>query len=237
VSDELPIRDDGAATGADNMRLDTELLEACAAGRMPGLVRFYWFEPPCLSLGRMQPQEDADLEACRRDGVDVVRRPSGGRAVLHDQEVTYAVVCRASDPHFGGRVLLSCERIHAVIAAALAALGVTTAGQCTPRDVRASARELAAVSDCFARPAAHELVDGGGRKLVGSAQARRGGALLQHGSILLDPSRVSGYLRRPAAGPGTAGIRGLLGRQVAREEVVTALRGAFEAAQRTAPAA
>ena len=157
------------------MHRDLELLDACARGEIPGAVRLYGFAPACLSLGRMQPIDDVDLDACARDGVDVVRRPSGGRAVLHDQEVTYSVVCRSTDPVFGGRVLESCSRIHAAVSAGLEVLGVRTIARGLPADLRRDAREGAAVADCFARPAAHELLDVQGRKLVGSAQARRAG--------------------------------------------------------------
>src|ERR1019366_3935657 len=103
---------DAPAPGEENMRRDQVLLDACARGATAGAVRLYGFDPACLSLGRMQSIEDVDLDACARDGVDVVRRPSGGRAVLHDQEVTYSVVCRSTDPTFGGLVLESCSRIH-----------------------------------------------------------------------------------------------------------------------------
>src|SRR5579872_6761417 len=120
----LPVLLDAPAPGEDNMRRDLELLDVCARGAIPGAVRLYAFSPPCLSLGRMQPIDDVDLDACARDGVDVVRRPSGGRAVLHDQEVTYSVVCRSTDPIFGGRVLESCSRIHEAVATGLAVLGV-----------------------------------------------------------------------------------------------------------------
>ena len=220
---------DKPAPGAENMRRDLALLDACARGEMRGAVRLYGFDPPCLSLGRMQPMDDVDLAACARDGVDVVRRPSGGRAVLHDQEVTYSVVCRSTDPVFGGRVLESCSRIHGAVAAGLELLDVHTTSRALPADVRRDAREVAAVADCFARPAAHELLDDRGRKLVGSAQARRAGALLQHGSVLLEPPRAAGYLRAggapaPAAG---VGVRELLGRHVSREELVDALASGF----------
>ena len=96
---------DAPASGEENMARDLALLDACARREIPGAVRLYGFDPACLSLGRMQSLDDVDFEACARDGVDVVRRPSGGRAVLHDQEVTYAVVCRSTDQIFGGRVL------------------------------------------------------------------------------------------------------------------------------------
>ena len=210
------------------MRRDLELLDACARGEIPGAVRLYGFAPACLSLGRMQPIDDVDLDACARDGVDVVRRPSGGRAVLHDQEVTYAVVCRSTDPNFGGRVLESCSRIHEAVAAGLATLGVHTTPRALPANLRRDARAVAALADCFARPAAHELLDDRGRKLVGSAQARRAGALLQHGSVLLKSPRAARYLRGGVAlSPGGIGVREMLGRLVSRDELVDALAAGF----------
>ncbi len=222
---------DEPAPGEENMRRDVALLDACARGEIPGAVRLYGFRPACLSLGRMQPMTDVDLEACQRDGVDVVRRPSGGRAVLHDQEVTYSVVCRSSDPVFGGRVLESCARIHDAVAAGLGLLGVATTPRAMPADLRRDAREGAAVADCFAKPAAHELLDDRGRKLVGSAQARRSGGLLQHGSVLLEPPRAARYLRGDATPTlGGVGVRELLGRQVSREELVDALAEGFKRA-------
>jgi lipoate-protein ligase A len=231
---------DAPAPGAENMRRDLELLDACARGEIPGAVRLYGFEPACLSLGRMQAIDDVDLDACARDGVDIVRRPSGGRAVLHDQEVTYSVVCRSTDPVFGGRVVESCSRIHEAVAAGLQVLGVRTVARGLPADLRRDAREGASVADCFARPAAHELLDERGRKLVGSAQARRAGALLQHGSVMLEAPRAAAYLRaEPAAallrggaspGSGGVGVRELSGRQVSREELVDALVAGFRQA-------
>jgi lipoyl(octanoyl) transferase len=230
----LQIIIDAPAPGVENMRRDLELLDACARREIPGAVRLYGFEPACLSLGRMQPIDDVDVAACTRDGVDVVRRPSGGRAVLHDQEVTYSVVCRSTDPIFGGRVLESCARIHEAVAGGLEMLGVRTMPRGLPADLRRDAREGASVADCFARPAAHELLDEQGRKLVGSAQARRAGALLQHGSVLLEPPRAAAYLRgEPVLTLGGVGVRELLGRDVSREELVDALAAGFTRALET----
>ncbi|MGA7989650.1 MAG: octanoyltransferase [Candidatus Dormiibacterota bacterium] len=237
IEPRLELIIDAPAPGEVNMRRDVALLDACARGEIPGAVRLYGFQPACLSLGRMQPMTDVDLEACRRDGVDVVRRPSGGRAVLHDQEVTYSVVCRSSDPVFGGRVLESCARIHDAVALGLDMLGVRTTPRAMPADLRRDAREGAAVADCFARPAAHELLDGRGRKLVGSAQARRSGALLQHGSVLLEPPRAARYLHGDAISTqGGVGIRELLSREVTREELVDALAEGFSRALARTPA-
>ncbi len=228
TSQRLELLIDEPAPGEDNMRRDLALLDACVRGEIPGAVRLYGFTPACLSLGRMQSIDDVNLEACARDGVDVVRRPSGGRAVLHDQEVTYSVVCKSTDPVFGGRVLESCSRIHEAVAAGLDVLGVHTTPRAMPANLRRDARQGALVADCFARPAAHELLDDRGRKLVGSAQARRAGALLQHGSVLLEPPRAAVYLREDAASTlGGVGVRELLGRPVTGEELVDALAAGF----------
>jgi lipoyl(octanoyl) transferase len=209
------------------MRLDREMLAAVAAGG-PGAIRLYAFSPPCLSIGRLQAVDDVDAEACRRDGVEVVRRPTGGVAVLHDAELTYAVACAADHSLLGGDVLGSCARIHAAVARGLGRLGVGVRLHGPAVDERAAARERAVVADCFARPASHELLSLDGRKLVGSAQARRGSALLQHGSILLDPPRAATYLRRPpSAGRRGTGVRELLGRWVSREELAEAVAAGF----------
>ena len=226
---------EGAGAGAEHMKRDAELLLRCAGGGLGRAIRVYWFSPPCLSLGRMQPGSDVDLGACGRDGIDVVRRPSGGRAVLHSGEVTYAVVCRLDDADFGGDVMTSCARIHAAVAAGLRLLGVATMPREVAATTRRQARSAAAHADCFARPAAHELLDASARKLVGSAQARRGGALLQHGSVLLLPSHAARYLRPEVAGGVDAadaqdpspGLCSLLGREVSRDEVARALADGF----------
>jgi lipoate-protein ligase A len=108
---------------------------------------------------------------------------------------------------------------------------VHTTPRAMPANLRRDAREGALVADCFARPAAHELLDDRGRKVVGSAQARRAGALLQHGSVLLEPPRAAAYLREDAAPTlGGVGVRELLGRQVTRAEVVAALAAGFRGA-------
>ncbi|HEY0408775.1 MAG TPA: hypothetical protein VGE42_00755 [Candidatus Dormibacteraeota bacterium] len=213
--------------GRENMRLDAGMLAAVAAGG-PGAIRLYGFSPPCLSIGRLQDPADVDTAACARDGVEVVRRPTGGVAVLHDEEVTYAVACATDHPVFGGDVLTSCARIHAAVTLGLARLGVAVHPHGAAADERAAARERAAVADCFARPASHELLSADGRKLVGSAQARRGRALLQHGSVLLEPPRAAAYLRRPPPDERRgAGLRELLGRPVSREQLAEALAAGF----------
>ncbi|MFN2582967.1 MAG: biotin/lipoate A/B protein ligase family protein [Candidatus Dormibacteria bacterium] len=234
LTKQLQVRVDGGASGAENMRRDMEMVRQCANGAVGRVLRLYWFDPPCLSIGRMQQPGDVDVEACRRNGIDVVQRPSGGRAVLHLDEVTYALVCRTDDPDFGGDVLTSCARMHEAVARGLRALGAVTTPHSVAGAASADARASASVADCFARPAAHELLDSDGAKLVGSAQARLGGALLQHGSVLLQPSRAARYLReasdhRSAArdAPSTRGLYALAGRRFDRSEVAAALAAGF----------
>jgi len=165
------------------MALDHALALAVGASAGPeerwgvGVVRLYGWSRPTLSLGRNEPASAYPLDALRASGVDVVRRPTGGRAVLHDRELTYAVIVPARA--LGG-AREAYVRINQALADGLRHLGA-------PVDVVArQGRALAPdAGPCFQVPAAGEVV-ARGRKLVGSAQARVGGALLQHGSILLD---------------------------------------------------
>src|SRR3989440_12933515 len=89
MSEPWRLRLDPPVAGARNMALDEELLDAVAAGTSPPTLRFYGWSPPCLSLGYFQPPELVDLEACARFHVDVVRRPTGGRAILHDRRLPH----------------------------------------------------------------------------------------------------------------------------------------------------
>ncbi len=174
---------DGARTGASNMALDAGLLDGVASGTAPPTVRFYGWSPPCLSLGRHQPAGAVDLRFCRREGIDVVRRPTGGRAVLHHLEVTYAVVAPVDGTVLPAAVQGAYRRIAGALVDGLRVLGVEAelAGESgngpLPRPTEAI--------PCFRIPAGGEIVVRG-RKLVGSAVRIRGGAVLQHGSILLD---------------------------------------------------
>ena len=161
------------------MALDEALLESCAADpvRFVPTLRLYAFQPACLSLGRFQSSDGVDLDVCSRLGIDLVRRPSGGRAVLHDGCLTYALVAPADAPPFVGGVRASALRIGEALASGLRLLGADVSLAPPPARGRRPA-------DCFAVPGAGEIVVGG-RKLAGSAQVRRNGAALQHGTIRL----------------------------------------------------
>ncbi len=198
-----PIRwmEHAAAPGARNMAVDEALMGAARAGEV--VVRLYRWSPPCLSLGRNQrARARFDRDAAEELGVDVVRRPTGGRSVYHHRELTYAVAAPADR---WGSLRESYRLLNRALLRGLAALGVEAGA--APASGRAPGPSPRA---CFRDPLPGEIVVEG-RKLVGSAQWRRDGALLQHGSILLRAEQgMAERLRlRPegdsGAGPEVAG--------------------------------
>lgn len=165
------------AEGARNMAVDEALMDV---GRDGGVaLRFYRWDPPCLSLGRNQAARGRyDLDAADRMGVEFVRRPTGGRAVLHDRELTYSVVAPSG---LWGGLRGSYRRVNRALLRGLAGLGAEVgAAERAPDGGTPGPGRRA----CFRDPLPGEIV-AAGRKLVGSAQWRRDGALLQHGSLLL----------------------------------------------------
>jgi lipoate-protein ligase A len=162
-----------ARDASAQMHADVDLLEAVARGG-PATLRLYTWATPALTLGRFQPQEDVDQDACARLGVDVARRPTGGQALLHGGDVTYAVAM----PQRSGREG-SVEGTYTWLArgiiAGLARLGV---------EARVASRSGPAGPVCFAGQQGADLRVGD-RKVCGSAQLQRDGVVLQHGSILL----------------------------------------------------
>jgi lipoate-protein ligase A len=170
---------DGPRTGEKNMERDRRLLDELVAGDRPATLRFYAWRPACISLGVGQKKEMLDLAAVSRAGLDVVRRPTGGQALLHDREITYSVVASQQDPVVGGTLMQSYHAISQALLDGLAVLGVD--GQGAPGEPR-PARGVTPV--CFASASADEVLVAG-RKLIASAQWRSRGAFLQHGSLLL----------------------------------------------------
>lgn len=170
---------DGKRDGASNMAIDEAILESVIQGHSPPTLRFYGWSPPCLSLGRSQPLAEADLAACRAAGVDLVRRPSGGQAVLHAGELTYSVALLQSDPRSAGGVLEGYRRLSAGLLAGLRLLGIEAIQALGARQADGPPSPI-----CFDRPSDYEITCGG-RKLIGSAQWRRRGGVLQHGSLPL----------------------------------------------------
>ena len=191
------------------MGVDEVLLDGVVTGAVPPTLRFYQWTPACLSLGYFQPFDVVDPHGCEELGVEIVRRPTGGRAILHDRELTYSVALPGSVFGQDGGVLPSYYRLSLALHEGLRRLGV--AATLAPESAARPSIEHGPV--CFDRPSAHEiLLDG--RKLVGSAQIRRGAGLLQHGSILIEPrlATMRRCLRPPlesadsTAGEGWEGI-------------------------------
>ena len=221
---------DGPDCGAANMERDVCLAEEVSRGERRPTLRLYGWLPPAVSIGHHQDPETAcDQAACSAAGWDVVRRPTGGRAVLHaSDEVTYAVALPlAMAP---GGVLESYAWIAAGLVAAYRLLGV-------PAEL-AAGRHLGERSGaCFDAPASAELVVHG-RKVTGSAQVRRAGYLLQHGSLprTFDPDLHARLLGLPPAAARilarrAAGLADVCpGPTPARAAVEVALRQGFEQA-------
>jgi lipoate-protein ligase A len=190
----------GFADGATNMAIDEAILTVVAEGRSPPTLRFFAWEPPCLSIGYSQAAGEVDIARCQQAGVDFVRRPTGGRAILHTDELTYSIVAPQDEPRVVGGVLESYRRLSAGLVRGLRLLGMDVvqaeAGHGTATLTGQDADVSAA---CFDAPSAYE-VTAGGRKLVGSAQVRRRDAVLQHGSLPLqgDITRVCHYLVVPS---------------------------------------
>jgi lipoyl(octanoyl) transferase len=172
-----------AATGAWNMAVDEALLEAVAAGTSPPVLRLYRWQPAAVSLGYGQRgPEQVNLAACHRYGIDVVRRMTGGRAVLHDREMTYAVVAPHKGGVFPGGILENYRVIAQPLLALFRKLGIE--GQLVPGKQRFGSRTQDS-SVCFTMPSSYEIVYAG-HKLTGGAQKHQGTAFLQHGSVPLE---------------------------------------------------
>jgi lipoyl(octanoyl) transferase len=184
------IVDTDGRTGAENMALDEAIMEAVAAEDSPPTLRFYQWAPPCLSLGKRQPLDGVDLVACCAAGVDVVRRATGGWAILHTDELTYSVALRPDDPRVSGAILDTYRTLSQGLIAGLRVMGADA--EMNPV-IPGGAQNTSAA--CFEVPSAYEITLGG-RKLIGSAQTRPAGKVLQHGSLPLygDIARVARYL-------------------------------------------
>jgi lipoate-protein ligase A len=177
--------DTGFLNGYENMAIDEAIFISCQQKKSPPTIRIYGWIPPAVSLGFFQSAEKGvDLDACKRRGVDVVRRLSGGRAVLHDRELTYALICPEGTPPFGRAVLKAYKAISVCLISALKHLNLDVEWVAS-RDKYTPPQSQDKTASCFSSPSWYEITVGG-KKICGSAQKRGGGALLQHGSLLID---------------------------------------------------
>ena len=178
---------DGQLDGVSNMAIDAALLEEVGeSASRKTIVRFYQWRRPTISLGRNQKIESAiDPEYCTHHGIDVVHRPTGGRAVLHDDELTYAVISNDSEC-FGDTIYVNYKRVSEVLCDAFQRVGV--AAILAPETRKAPAMRNGADPPCFLSPSRYELTVEG-RKVVGSAQRRVKNSFLQHGSMPITCNR------------------------------------------------
>jgi len=224
------------ARGAWNMAVDESILEHIGRGESLPTLRLYAWQPPCLSLGHAQPFADVDVHRLNERDWDVVRRPTGGRAILHTDELTYSITAPNDEPRVAGSILESYNRLAGALLQAVKSLGLPVemkqdsgVSHGTPNPV------------CFEVPSAYEITAGGGKKLIGSAQARRKEGVLQHGSLPLtgDLARITEALifadesaRKDAAQRLLARattVESILGREVLWNDAAQAFVWAFEA--------
>jgi lipoate-protein ligase A len=162
------------------MAIDEAIFREVQDRRSPPTIRFYGWRQPSISLGYFQDlRSEVNLDACKRFGIDVVRRPTGGKAVLHESDLTYAVIAR-QEGRFEPGILQTYLAISRCLCRALKGWGI-------PVDYAESGRSSPGTyldASCFAKPSRYELLVNG-RKICGSAQARSRAAFLQHGSMLI----------------------------------------------------
>ncbi len=217
------------------MAADESILEHIHRGESKPTLRLYAWKPPCLSLGRAQPFRDVDEERLRARGWDVVRRLTGGRAILHADELTYSVTGGEDNPVLAGGVLESYNRIARALTFAVRELGL-------PVEIQAHEGQPARLNQnpvCFEVPSAYEITVNG-KKLIGSAQARKKEGVLQHGSLPLfgDLTRICQTLRfedeaaRENAAQRllarAATVEAILGKPIAWDEAAQAFVEGFE---------
>jgi len=236
----LPWRfiDTGFQPGLRNMEIDLMLARNLQSEKGSPVVRLFRWKPWAISVGYNQGIDDIDMAGCVRDGIDIVRRPTGGRAILHAEELTYSVVM------YAGRrsVLQVYNEISGALVRGIRLFGVEAALQKSQPDFREEYKHASSIP-CFTSSARYEI-EWCGRKLVGSAQRRFGDGehdvVLQHGSILCGPAhkRLADYLNlgNPALlerlkrelGSRTVDLLEILGREVDPGEFASCIKKGFE---------
>jgi lipoate-protein ligase A len=225
---------DGLLDGVSNMAIDAALLEEVeACSEATTVVRFYQWRRPTVSLGKHQKVENAvDRDYCRARGFDIVHRPTGGRAVLHDDELTYAVISNDTT-HFGDTIYANYRSVSEALCDAFHRVGVPAV--LAPETRKGPVQPVqngGSDPPCFLSTSRYELTVRG-RKIVGSAQRRLKRSFLQHGSMPISCDRQALALatRMPDAGAlfeEMAGLAEFLPQRPAINELTNALVGAFQ---------
>ena len=205
------------ASGGWNMALDEAVLEAVGRGESLPTLRFYAWDPPCISLGAAQPIRDVDVKRLRMKRWDLVRRSTGGRAILHTDELTYAVIAPIDNPHLAGGVLDSYRHLSAGLVAGLQHMGMSV--EIEPE--KQLTEEERGNPVCFQAPSAYEITVEQ-KKLLGSAQVRRRFGILQHGTLPLkgDITRICEVLQFDSEEDRTSAADALQNRAATAEELL-----------------
>jgi lipoate-protein ligase A len=175
----------GDRSPAENMAIDEAVLTAHSEEKSPPTVRFYGWNPATLSIGYFQKAQEVDMEAVKSEGIGFVRRPTGGRAVLHDRELTYSIIVSETYPGIPRNVTDAYRVLSEGLLQGFRGLGLDAEMVQLASEEEKEKYSSAGSSACFDSPSWYELVVEG-RKIAGSAQVRQKDVVLQHGSILLD---------------------------------------------------
>jgi len=216
------------------MAIDEAVLQTTIEGRKPPTLRFYGWNPAAVSIGFFQDvQNEVNIDKCRTSGIDVVRRLTGGKAVLHNAELTYSVAAGDYDDSFPSDILGTYKTISRCLVEGLSRLGIKAG---LAEQSRAPA-ENQFKSCCFAAASRYELlVDG--RKICGSAQKRKKGGFLQHGSLLIDfdPGKSASLMLPPRSDGemsiltnSVTSISRQTGRYIEPEEIYSIMKESFSA--------
>jgi len=224
---------------AYNMALDEALLEWHSQGKFPPTIRFYGWNPATLSIGYFQKiHKEIDVDKVKEHGLGLVRRITGGRAVLHDQELTYNIVVSEDHPKMPKAVTEAYRVLSLGLLEGFKELGLNAYFSVPETKEQLKALKDPRSSVCFDAPSWYELVVEG-RKVAGSAQTRHKGVILQHGSILLDldedklfdlfkypNERVRERLQRNFKNKAVT-INQIASRPITLEQVITAFKTGF----------
>ncbi len=229
----------GKCSPSFNMALDEALLDWHSEGLIPPVIRFYEWEPATLSIGYFQQaKRDINLDALREQGIGFVRRPTGGRAVLHEHELTYSVIVTESYPNMPDSVTEAYRVLSEGILEGFHNLGMDAYFSVPDTEEKKADLKQPKSAVCFDAPSWYELVVEG-KKIAGSAQTRQKGVILQHGAILLDldeekllsvfnfSSEEAKERMRKKLPEKAVAINSLVQKPVSIEQCVTAFRDGF----------
>lgn len=229
--------DSGPNTGAFNMAMDESMALAAEQDDFQPTLRFFCWRPYTISLGFHQRQEDINIDKCRQAGIGLVRRPTGGRAILHAEEITYSVVLPANSRFYSEQILPSYKTISNALVAGLMLLSPAIRFEQTDKALKTNYTKGFDNLPCFSSSIQYEI-SANGKKLVGSAQRRFKNALLQHGAILIGPEHLNlvDYFTDSAdqkklkeyLAKRTTCLNELANRNISYAEAVAAIRKGFE---------